>query len=80
MTQRVSFPGILSGPGGEFPCTVSAIEGTAPITSAVEGYTDYSISDVSPELPNGHYDLLANGKAVPVICHNGAWIFPESSK
>jgi hypothetical protein len=78
MTQRVSFRGILSGPSGESPCTVSAIEVTAVITGAVEGYTDYSIISVTSKLPDGHYDLLANGKAIPVICHNGSWIFPSS--
>ena len=73
MTKRVSFRGVLRGDGGTALCTVSAMKVTAPDTGAVY-YTDYAISHVSVELPDGKYELLANGESILVILCKGSWI------
>jgi hypothetical protein len=73
MKQRVSFSGILRGQRFEATCTVFATQVTVPRTRIVR-HTDYSIENVSLELPNGRYELLANGESILVIRSSGSWI------
>jgi hypothetical protein len=75
MTDRVSFPGVVAGRDCHASCTVSATEVIVPGVRIY--FTAYSISDVSMELPDGEYQLLANGGKIPVTRKNGAWDIPE---
>jgi hypothetical protein len=63
MTRHVSFTGILRGGGSTADCSVSARKITPPKAS-VARYIDYSISQVSQELPDGRYELMANGESI----------------
>ena len=73
MKKLVSFSGIIRGRRCEATCIVSATQVTVPGTGIIR-HTDYSITDVSLELPNGQYELLANGESILVIHSSGVWI------
>lgn len=71
--KAVAFPGILKGQGHEATCTVSAVQVTLGGTS-VSAYTDCSISNVSRALPDGDYELFANGEKSRVRLKAGFWL------
>jgi hypothetical protein len=73
MKRRVNFHGILLGSGRKASCTVSATMVTLRGTKAVR-YIDYSIRDESRELPDGQYELVANGETMVAIRHKRSWI------
>jgi len=73
MKERVSFPGILRGQGHEANCTVWATKVTLPGTGQ-SAYAKYSVENVSKMLPEGEYQLLANGEASAVRYQNGNWL------
>src|SRR3984893_15014471 len=71
--ERVSFPGLLRGQGHEASCTVRATKVTLPGTGHF-AYTQYSIENVSKTLPEGEYQLSANGEVSTVRHQNGHWL------
>jgi hypothetical protein len=71
--RMVRFPGTLHGQGEEAACTVSAMEVTNPGGGAV-AYCRHSVESVSKALPDGDYQLLANGETVPLYFSNGNWL------
>jgi hypothetical protein len=71
--ERVNFPGILRGQGHEANCTVWATKASLPGTSEFT-YTSYSIENVSKTLPEGEYQLFANGQVSTALHRNGRWI------
>ena len=73
MKRRVSFSGVLRGQRREATCTVFATQVTVPGTGIVR-HTDYSIGEVTLELPDGQYELSANGESILVIRRSGSWI------
>jgi hypothetical protein len=73
MKQLVSFPGILRGAGHEARCTVLATQLTLPGGSLIE-HTDYSIRNISPDLPDGQYVLFTNGETITVTHCHGSWL------
>jgi hypothetical protein len=73
MRERVSFRGILRGQGHEANCTVWATKVSLPGTSTV-AYTHYTIDSVSTPLPEGEYQLSANGEVSTVRYQNGHWL------
>jgi hypothetical protein len=75
--QLVSFPGILRGGRREATCTVLTTQVTLPGNAGVR-HTDYSIRNVSLDLPNGQYELLANGETIPVSHRLGSWFAADS--
>ena len=70
---RVRFHGILRGQGHQTTCTVSATRVSLPGTG-VEAYTQYRIESVSKPLPEGTYELVANGEVTRVRYQNGHWL------
>jgi hypothetical protein len=71
--ELVSFPGRLKGEGHDATCTVWATRVSLPGSSAVAD-VHYSIKDVSAPLPDGSYEVLVNGEAIPVTRRDGDWI------
>jgi len=71
--KLVNFPGILTGHGQRATCIVSAVQVTLGGTS-VSAYTDYSITNVSRPLPDGDYELFANGEKSRVRLQDGSWL------
>jgi hypothetical protein len=69
--EAVSFAGVLRGQGYEVSCTVSAIRVTLP--GVDQAYAQHSISSVSQTLPDGDYQLLANGQVIAMRKHGGGW-------
>lgn len=71
--KSVSFPGVLTGQGQQATCVVSALEVTLGGTNE-SAYIDYSISSVSKMLPDGDYELVANGEKSRIRLKNGSWL------
>ena len=71
--KLVSFPGVLTGQGQQATCTVSAVQVTLGGTNE-SAYTDYSVSNVSQMLPDGDYELFANGNKSRVRLKDEAWL------
>jgi hypothetical protein len=71
--KSVSFPGVLTGQGLQATCTVSAVEVTLGGTGE-SAYTDHSIGNVSKLLPDGDYELLANGEKSQIRLKDGSWL------
>jgi hypothetical protein len=71
--KSVSFPGVLTGQGQQATCMVSAVEVTLGGTSE-SAYIDHSISSVSKMLPEGDYELVANGEKSRIRLKNGSWL------
>lgn len=61
MKEIVRFPGIIKGQGLMATCTVEAIKTSLPGSNDFHIH-DYSIIDVSQDLPDGRYDITANGE------------------
>jgi hypothetical protein len=72
--ERVSFPGILRGGGHEATCTVRATKVSLPGEASVFEYVDYSVENVTKPLPDGVYQLLAQGKTISLRNRNGSWL------
>jgi len=73
--ERVSFPGILGGGGGhEATFTVRATKVSLPGEPSVFEHVDYSVEKVSKPLPDGLYQLLAQGKTISLRYQNGSWL------
>jgi hypothetical protein len=60
MKELASFPGILRGAGREAACTVLTTQVSVPGTDGF-AHSDYSVRNVSRDLPDGQYVLFANG-------------------
>jgi len=75
--QLVSFPGIIHDDHREATCTVLTTNATVPESKRSKGlqHTDYSIRNVSVDLPNGQYLLVVKGETIPVTHRADAW-FP----
>jgi hypothetical protein len=71
--ERVAFPGILRGEGHEASCTVWATKVTQQGTGN-SAYARYSIENVSRVLPEGNYQVSANGQSFAVRFANGNWL------
>ena len=71
--KSVNFPGVLTGQGQQATCVVSAVEVTLSGTSE-SAYVDHSISNVSKMLPDGDYELVANGEKSRIRLKNGSWL------
>jgi hypothetical protein len=72
--EPVSFPGILRGGGHEGTCTVRAMKVSLPGKPSVFEFVNYSIENVSKPLPDGIYELSANGRTIAVRNQNGNWL------
>jgi hypothetical protein len=72
--EHVSFPGILQGGEHDANCTVRATKVNLPGEPSVFEYIDYSVENVSKQLPDGVYQLLAQGKTITLRYQNGFWL------
>lgn len=73
MRKVITFPGVLRGEGQESECIISATEVTLPGTS-VSALANYSIQKVSKVLPEGHYQLIAQGETINIRHSEGNWL------
>ena len=71
--EPVSFSGVLRGQGQEATCTIDAIK-VSLLGANVSNYVDFRVRSVSKALPEGVYELTANGEASRVQLRNGFWI------
>src|SRR5260370_29559132 len=65
--ETIIFSGTIIGEGQRVECEVRAtkttLDGDPPARSVFSGYTVME-SDVTDKLPDGNYDLLANGERI----------------
>ena len=54
-------------------CSVWATKVTLPGAN-VAMYAEYTIDDVSEELPDGNYSVTANGENIPIARRKGFWV------
>jgi len=71
--ERVCFPGVIEGEGRTARCSVWATKVTL-LGATVAAFAEYSIDDVSEDLPDGNYSVIANGETIPVARRNGFWV------
>jgi S-adenosylhomocysteine hydrolase len=71
--ERVRFSGTIRGEGRMANCSVWATKVTL-IGANDAAYADYSIDDVSDDLPDGDYSVTANGQTIPIARRNGFWV------
>jgi hypothetical protein len=71
--ESISFRGVLRGQGQEADCVVGAIAVSHP-AGGPPALCRYSIVSVSKALPEGQYELLANGESVVLHLSNGHWL------
>jgi hypothetical protein len=73
LEERLRFAGTLHGEGHDATCSVWATKVTLPRN--VSAYTDYSIDDVSEDLPDGNYSATANGETTTIARQKGFWLW-----
>lgn len=71
--ERVRFLGTIQGEGRKAHCSVSATK-VRLHGANVAAYADYSIDDVSEDLPDGNYSVTANGETISIARRNGFWV------
>jgi len=74
MRERVRLKGIVRGEGREATCTIAAVRVSLPGEPGISETTDWSMLDVSESLPDGDYEILADGKHEKVRLVNGHWL------
>jgi hypothetical protein len=67
------FRGILRGEGHEATCTVSGKKVQYPSIPSEVSFPDLTIQNVSKRLPDGNYELIVEGKTIPLKRKNGFW-------
>jgi hypothetical protein len=72
-SERVTLLGQLMGMGREAECKVSAFEVPLPGSDPSE-YALVIISGEPDDLPDGRYHLSFDGRVIPVLTHNRAWL------
>ena len=70
----VTTTGLLRSENHEATCTVRATK--VELAGSVFEYADFSIENVSKNLPEGVYQITAFGKTQAVRYKNGFWIAP----
>ena len=75
--KRVSFPGIVRGEGREATCRIEATRVSLDAAAGVSETTNWSIVDVSESLPDGNYEVFADGKQEHVRRVEGQWLSRE---
>ena len=74
MKERVRLQGVVRGEGREATCTIIATRVSLPGAPGVSETTDWSMLDVSEPLPDGNYEIVADGKTEHVRLVNGQWL------
>ena len=76
MRTPIVTTGTLRSESHEATCTVRATKVSLPGAPSEFNYVDYSIENVSKELPDGVYELIAFGSTAPVRYKSGFWLSP----
>jgi len=71
--EHVTLLAQLRGMGREAECKVSAFEVPLPGSDSSE-YALVMISSAPNDLPDGQYHLSFDGRVIPVLRHNRAWL------
>jgi hypothetical protein len=74
MREGVRLKGTVRGEGREATCTIAATRVSLPGAPGVSETTGWSMLDVSESLPDGNYEILADGKREQVRLVNGQWL------
>ena len=74
MRERVILHGIVRGEGREATCTIEAIRVGLPDAAGVSETTNWSMLEVAEPLPDGNYEVVADGRREQVRRVNGEWI------
>jgi len=72
-SERVTVAGIIKGQGLEATCRMSALKVTNA-DGTDSALTGFKILSASESLPDGNYELIANGKSEFLKLQNGNWI------
>ena len=72
--EPVTFPGIVRGEGREATCTIQATRVSLGGAPGVSHTTHWSMVDVSDSLPDGKYEVFADGQCNKVRRVNGQWL------
>jgi len=75
--EPVRCSGIIRGAGGEATCTVYAMKVSLPGTDQFE-YVDWSVKNMSVNLPDGPYQVSAFGRVTAVAIRNGYFLNPHT--
>jgi hypothetical protein len=68
--KRVILQGTLRGQAGQGPCTIKATQTRLPRAGIEPQIVDATLTKPVP-FPNGNYELLVDGKCLPVRLENG---------
>ena len=71
--ELVTLEGVVRGEGYEVSCKIRAVKVSLPGAPGISETADWSMIDTSEPLPDGEYEVLADGKQVPVRYINGQW-------
>lgn len=74
MSERVILHGTIQGEGRKAACRILATRVSLPGAAGVSETTHWSMRDVSEELPDGNYEVFAEGKREQVRRVGGRWL------
>ena len=74
MRERIQLTGTVCGEGREATCTIAATRVTLPGAHGVSETADWSMPHVAEQLPDGNYEITADGKRVQVKLVHGQWL------
>lgn len=72
--EVVILDGVVRGEGHEATCRICATRVSLPGAPGITETTDWSMLDISKPLPDGDYEVLAEGKRVLVRHIAGQWL------
>jgi hypothetical protein len=72
--ERVTFAGIVRGEGREATCTIEATRVSLRGMPGASHTAHWSMVDVSESLPDGKYEVMADGQITKVRLVNGQWL------
>jgi len=70
--ETVLVHGVLHGTDVQSPCVVRAVKVSIPRLDVFE-YVKAEIAEAPAELPEGHYQLVFEGRKMQVHRHSGDW-------
>ena len=74
MRERVILRGVVCGEGRGAACTIQATRVSLPGAPGLSETTDWKMLNVSEKLPDGNYEVEADGKRENVRLVNGEWL------
>lgn len=72
MKERVILQGVVHGEGRKATCRIRATRVT--LEAGISETAEWSILDVSERLPDGNYEIFADGKSEHARLVNGQWL------